>query len=319
MRTRHTHSWWISLGELGTRGEGAGSGEGRHKYQRERWSRYLRGVDGKKGEGVKWGVKHSGHVSHWYTLNRASNRWLTYIIIVIDSWSRCALPPPPPTRTPLRGGRLALASQRCWVEGEGIVERGRQKQNTSPVATAPVGRGEGWPAQKAMTNSLKGSGVAQKRAAFTLPRFPDFQFGRTGGGGVNPTGTDRANNTPTIPSFLPSPWLLLVDGPRRALDDDSTGLIAWLDDVAFFRHCRGERVYLWVDERIVRLKFSFRVSFDRIFLWEKSMITVAVNFIVDHFYRSELVRKKARLKRNLSNTYRLVYFEENFFERDFLS
>lgn len=122
--------------------------------------------------------------------------------------------------------RLALASQRCWVEGEGIVERGRQKQNTSPVATAPVGRGEGWPAQKAMTNSLKGSGVAQKRAAFTLPRFPDFQFGRTGGGGVNPTGTDRANNTPTIPSFLPSPCLLLVDGPRRALEDDSTGLIA---------------------------------------------------------------------------------------------
>lgn len=121
--------------------------------------------------------------------------------------------------------RLALASQRCWVEGEGIVERGRQKQNTSPVATAPVGRGEGWPAQKAMTNSLKGSGVAQKRAAFTLPRFPDFQFGRTGGGGVNPTGTDRANNTPTIPSFLPSPSLLLVDGPRRALEDDSTGLI----------------------------------------------------------------------------------------------
>lgn len=110
--------------------------------------------------------------------------------------------------------------------GEGIVERGRQKQNTSPVATAPVGRGEGWPAQKAMTNSLKGSGVAQKRAAFTLPRFPDFQFGRTGGGGVNPTGTDQANNTPTIPSFLPSPSLLLVDGPRRALEDDSTGLIA---------------------------------------------------------------------------------------------
>lgn len=59
------------------------------------------------------------------------------------------------------------------------------------------------------------------------------------------------------------------------------------------------------------------MSFDRIFLWEKSMIIV--NFIVDHFYRSELVRKKARLKRNLSNTYRLVYFEENFFERDFLS
>lgn len=58
------------------------------------------------------------------------------------------------------------------------------------------------------------------------------------------------------------------------------------------------------------------MSFDRIFLWEKSMIIV--NFIVDHFYRSELVRKKARLKRNLSNTYRLVYFEENF-ERDFLS
>lgn len=109
MRTRHTHSWWISLGELGTGGEGAGSGEGRHKYQRERWSRYLRGVDGKKREGVKWGVKHSGHVSHWYTLNRASNRWLTYIIIVIDSWSRCALPPPPPTRTPLRGGRNRAA------------------------------------------------------------------------------------------------------------------------------------------------------------------------------------------------------------------
>lgn len=40
------------------------------------------------------------------------------------------------------------------------------------------------------------------------------------------------------------------------------------------------------------------MSFDRIFLWEKSMIIV--NFIVDHFYRSELVRKKARLKRNLS-------------------
>lgn len=60
------------------------------------------------------------------------------------------------------------------------------------------------------------------------------------------------------------------------------------------------------------------MSFDRIFLWEKSTIIVAVNFIVDHFYRSELVRKKARLKRNLSNTYRLVYFEENF-ERDFLS
>lgn len=58
------------------------------------------------------------------------------------------------------------------------------------------------------------------------------------------------------------------------------------------------------------------MSSDRIFLWEKSMIIV--NFIVDHFYRSELVRKKARLKRNLSNTYRLVYFEENF-ERDFLS
>lgn len=57
------------------------------------------------------------------------------------------------------------------------------------------------------------------------------------------------------------------------------------------------------------------MSSDRIFLWEKSII---VNFIVDHFYRSELVRKKARLKRNLSNTYRLVYFEENF-ERDFLS
>lgn len=58
------------------------------------------------------------------------------------------------------------------------------------------------------------------------------------------------------------------------------------------------------------------MSFDRIFLWEKSMIIV--NFIVDHFYRSELVRKKARLKKNLLNTYRLVYFEENF-ERDFLS
>lgn len=58
------------------------------------------------------------------------------------------------------------------------------------------------------------------------------------------------------------------------------------------------------------------MSFDRIFLWEKSMIIV--NFIVDHFYRSELVRKKTQLKRNLSNTYRLVYFEENF-ERDFLS
>lgn len=27
------------------------------------------------------------------------------------------------------------------------------------------------------------------------------------------------------------------------------------------------------------------MSFDRIFLWEKSMIIV--NFIVDHFYRSE--------------------------------
>lgn len=116
--------------------------------------------------------------------------------------------------------RLAPASQGCWAEREGVVERGQQKQNTAQQlqrSTRP--HWGGWPAQKAMTNSLKGSGAAQKRRASQPSRFHAFPIFNLAERGVGVGGESHGHPIELI-TPLPSLFLLLFPFPpfHRPLD-----------------------------------------------------------------------------------------------------
>lgn len=117
----------------------------------------------------------TGHVSHWYTLNRASSGWLTYnnrhrqliqmrrVLCFSLDW----------TPLSIEGWFTPPSLSGCWARDRAKRTKAKYSHSDAPPPRSLPLPTAGWPVQKAMTNSLKAR-VAQKRRslhASTLFRF----------------------------------------------------------------------------------------------------------------------------------------------------